>query len=347
MLFPAKSKGYFVDSQEHGTFIARTSGPSAPFVVEELREVAPGDDAALQETLRQLQPKRTQTGYLHATVGIHSERQLLRRATLDLKRVKDNGYLDEVLTSQFRVEADKVMAAVLNATDGTEYDLAKAAQKEVLFCALPTDEIIKVQDGLLAKGLYPERLEIGSVASLGALVNYLAYARSKVPALVLELGLDNTLSFIVSASGVDSSRPIPIGLSSMIPVVQKELGLKDEESARKLFYSNTFDFTGMGPQLIGRLLKELQSSIGFYEVQTGLTVGQVICTQLPLKLAWIADVIAGQLGVKRLKLDLPSWLGSHKISLADAAHPLAADPRWLGVFGLMVHYHASAPETKE
>ena len=37
------------------------------------------------------------------------------------------------------------------------------------------------------------------------------------------------------------------------------LGLKDEESARKLFYSNTFDFTGMGSVLTKKLIKELQS----------------------------------------------------------------------------------------
>ena len=77
------------------------------------------------------------------------------------------------------------------------------------------------------------------------------------------------------------TRPIPQGLESMIPVVQKELGLKDEESAKKLFYSNTFDFTSMGNALIKKLLKELQSSIGFYEVQTGQSVGLLHGTQLP------------------------------------------------------------------
>lgn len=347
MLFSQKTKGFFVDCNEHGVFVARTSGSSAPFVVEELREAPPGDTAALAEILKQLQPKRSQTGYVHATVGMHSERRLLRRASLEMKRIKETGYLDEVLTTQFRIEPEKYMAAVLHANDGSEYEVGKSQSKDVIFCGMPSDEIVAFQDGVLEKGIYPERLEIGSVASLGALNDYLNFTRSKVPTLLLELGFESTHSFILSATGVDSSRPINIGLSSMIPVVQKELGLKDEESAKKLFFSNTFDFTGMGPLLIQRLLKELQSSIGFYEVQTGLTIGQVICTQLPAKLAWIADVIAAQLAIKRLKLDLVTWLNARHITLADAAHPLASDARWLGVFSLMVHYHASAAEKKD
>ena len=245
------------------------------------------------------------------------------------------------------VEPDKFIAAVLNANDGAEYDTVKAAQKDVIFCGVPQEEVIAFQDSVLAKGIYPERVEIGSLAGLGALVDYLSYTQSKIPTLVLELGFDATHSFIISANGIDSSRPIPIGLSSMIPVVQKELGLKDEESARKLFFSNTFDFTGMGAQLIQRLLKELQSSIGFYEVQTGLTIGQVVCTQLPLKLSWIADVIATQLAVKPLRMDVVPWLHARNITLADSPNSLAADSRWLGVFSLMVQYHGLAPEKKD
>ena len=127
----------------------------------------------------------------------------------------------------------------------------------------------------------------------------------------------------------------------MVPIVQKELGLKDEESARKLFYSNTFDFTGMGPLLVKRLLKELQSSIGFYEVQTGQSVGQVLCTQLSPKLAWLDAAIASALGITSLTLDPAPWLQSRQISLPEALAKTAQDIRWFGLLGLMAHYHSS------
>jgi Tfp pilus assembly PilM family ATPase len=183
-----------------------------------------------------------------------------------------------------------------------------------------------------------------SVAILGALANYLTFKQTKAPVLLLEIGEQNTHSFIVNADGVEITRPIPSGVAEMIPVVQKELGLKDDESARKLFYSNTFDFTGMGGQLIKRLLKELQSSIGFYEVQTGQSIAHVLCTQLPANLGWLGNTIAGALGVTPFKMDLLPWLESLNLKLADGAQPAQFDERWLGLCALMASYNnAVAP----
>jgi hypothetical protein len=115
--------------------------------------------------------------------------------------------------------------------------------------------------------------------------------------------------------------------------------LKDEESARKLFFSNTFDFTNMGVMLVKKLLKELQSLIGFYEVQTGQSIGQVVCTQIPPKLAWLSNIIAKELGVSVLKLDLADWLKSRQITFASPSAS-SLDPRWLGLFSLMVFYES-------
>jgi len=344
MLFAQKSKGYFVDFGDNVITVARTSAPQAPLTIEQVIEVPAGDAAALADGLRQIQPKKNPSGYLHATVGVYPPKRLVRRASLELKRVKEPGYLTEVASTQFRIEAEKHTLAVLNSSDGSDYDVAKATQKEVLFCGLGNDEIVEIQDRLLASGIYPERLELGTVAALGALVNLLAAAKSKTPTLVLEIGVDSTHSFILSGDGVETSRPIPQGLASMIPVVQKELNLKDEESARKLFFFNTFDFTGMGPALIRRLLKELQSSIGFYEVQTGQSIGQVCCLLLPPKLGWLEAVLASQLGVAPVQLDLAAWLAAREI--APPATGLSIDGRLLGLLGLMAHYHAVLPEKK-
>jgi Tfp pilus assembly PilM family ATPase len=261
---------------------------------------------------------------------------LVRRATLDLKRVKEAEYMNELVSSQFRVEPNQFALALLNASDGFDYDFSKAAQKEVVVCGLPSDEIIEMQDALLALDIYPDRLELTTVAMLGLLADYLAFTKSKTPLLVLELGTETTHSFIVTAGGLDAARPIPQGFESMIPVVQKELGLKDEESAKKLFYSNTFDFTGMGSALIKKLVKELQSSIGFYEVQTGQSIGQVLCTQVPPKMTWIDGAIAGMLGVAGLQADLQPWLQARGVTISEEAAIAGRDLRWLGLLGLIV-----------
>ena len=352
MLFSPKVKGYFIEQTEHAWLMARTSAVGVPCAIEEFREVPLNDTAALAGALRDIQLKKSPSGYLHATCAVYPPKRLVRRASLELKRVKDPGYLVEVCTQQFRVEAEKYTLAVLNAADGSDYDINRAAGKEVMFCGLPGEDIVAIQNALLASGVYPERLELGSVSVLGGVIDYLAFGKSKTPTLVLEVGGDTTHSYIVSAGGVEASRPIQQGIAAMIPVVQKELGLKDEESAKKLFYSNSFDFTGMGPQLIKRLLKELQSSIGFYEVQTGQSIGQVICTLLPAKLDWLESAIATALGVTALTFDFNPWLQARQIGVSDHAAGAGLDRRWFGLLALIARYnlpeaaHAAAAEKK-
>ena len=343
-----KTKGFFIEINEHTVLLARTSSPDAPMVVEELKQLLAGDDAALQTAIKELMEKRSASGYMHSRCAVYPARRLVRRATLDLKRVKDPAYYAEVCTQQFRIEPEKYMLAVLHSSDGTDYDAAKATtQKEVVFVGGPNDELLEMQNRVLGLGIYPERLELGTLSTVGGLVDYLAHTQSKTPTLVLEMGTDNTQSFIVSSTGLDIARPVPHGLEAMIPVVQKELNLKDEESARKLFYSNTFDFTNMGGQLIKKLHKELQSSIGFYEVQTGQSIGQVVCTQLPAKLGWLEGAIAKELGVDVLKMDFAPWLQTRQITFADPDAATKLDATWLGLFSLMASYDAVITEEKK
>ncbi len=340
MFLATKSKGFCVEVGEHSTLVARLNQSGAPLIVEELKELPNADVEALKEWVKGTEGKGS-TGYAHATCGIYPAKRVVRRHTLDLKRIKDPAYFNEVYAQQFRVEPDKYTIRVLNPGDGSDYDAVKGTQKEVLFCGLPSDDIIAAQDRLLELGIYPERLELGTLATLGGMANYLKFKQSKSPLLLLEIGEEVTQSFILSAEGVDISRPIPSGIAAMIPVVQKELGLKDEESAKKLFYSNTFDFTSMGLTLVKKLLKELQSSIGFYEVQTGQSIGSVFCTQLPASLTWLGTTMAGNgaLGVPTLKMDMVPWLESLNIKLADGISPNPPDERWAGLFSLIASYN--------
>lgn len=347
MLFGKKTKGFCIDFGDQAVLVARLSQENPPLVIEELKEFAPADSTGLQAYLKESEG-RGPTGYAHSRVGLYPAKRVVRRHTMDLKRVKDPTYFNEVLSQQFRVEAERYTTLILNPEDGAEFDHAKGTQKEALFCGMPADDIIQWQDKLLESGIYPERLELGTVATLGALVSYQKFKQTKAPLLLLEMGEDATQCFILGADGVDISRPIASGIAAMIPVVQKELGLKDEESAKKLFYSNTFDFTSMGTTLIKKLLKELQSSIGFYEVQTGQSIGQVLCTQLPPNLSWLGASLAGALGVSTAKLELVPWAESLGITLGSGVTLAAPEERWIGLFGLMASYnHGPAVPTEQ
>jgi hypothetical protein len=343
MFLSKKTKGYFVEHNSHSMLFARTSAASGPMVIEELLSCEPDKAEALTETLKKLQPKKSgPRGYVHATCGAYSAKRIVRHASLEPKRYKDAAYVNEVLAGQVRIEQpDLYTLALLNANDGTDFDFTSTTKKEAIFAGMLNEEILSLQNVLLEGGIYPERLEVGTLATLGALIDYQTFSQLKAPTLVLEIDADATQSFIVSDKGLEASRPIAQGLDAMIPAVQKEIGLKDEEAARKLFYSNAFDFTGMGPVLIKKLLKELQSSIGFYEVQTGQSIGQVVCTLLPPKLGWLENAISSQLGVSALTVDYTTWLQARDITFADTASKQELNNRWLGIFSLMLtHNHA-------
>jgi hypothetical protein len=347
MFFSAKSKGFFVDSGVNTVFLARTSNSVSPFLVEEIIECPAGDPVALTEAINTIQPIKVASGYVHAVCGITTPNRVVRRLAVDLKRIKEPTYLNELTAQQLKIEPEQFTLAALSPVRGTDYDLVKSAEKDVLICGLPNSDRVVLQQAILEAGIYPEMMELVSVASVGAMIDYLCFAGIKTPVLMLEVEAQSTNAYIVSAAGLEATRTIHQGLDSMIPHVQKELGVKDEAAARKLFLSNAFDFTAMGSNLIKKVIKELQSSMGFYEVQTGQSIGQVACTVLPDKLAWLEAVIAADLGISVLKPDISAWLTARSITLAEHLVPATQDIRRMGLLGLMVRNNASHSTASE
>jgi len=346
MLFAAKPKGIFVEFTDHSRKVVRINLAASPLVVEEFAECDEGDEEGWTELVEHFLPKKAPNGLLQATCAINPMSRLIRRATIEPKKLKNSDYLSGFAATQFRIEPNDYNLALLNHDSGTEYDMAKGTGKEVLVVGFKKSAVKEVQDNLLEEGIYPDRMELGSLSMLGGLVDFLKFSNIKMPVVVLELEMESTHSYIVSAAGVEASRILPQGLKAMIPVVQKELGLKDEESAKKLFFSNTFDFSGMGPALIRRLLNELQSSIGFFEVQTGQSIGHVFCPKLPSKLEWLEEVIGSQLAVPALPMDLKPWLESKGVTLSEDTAEMELTRNWFGVLSLITRYDAVEEEKK-
>ncbi len=98
MLFAKKSKGFCVEIGEHATLLAKLSEPEAPFIVEELKELPSTDADSIVAWTKGTEGKGS-TGYAHATCGVYSPKRIVRRHTLDLKRVKDPAYFNEVYSS--------------------------------------------------------------------------------------------------------------------------------------------------------------------------------------------------------------------------------------------------------
>ena len=173
------------------------------------------------------------------------------------------------------------------------------------------------------------------MATIGALMHYCRVANIVGPVLMAEISTASSNVYIFDNNDLSVCRPINHGVQGMFPVVQRELGLKDEESARKLFFSDTFDFTEMAPALLKNLLKELQASSGYYEVQTGQTIGHIFIGNIPSNLSWMIKTLSRSLGIDSLEIDYEKWLSALGGTPSDAVDLLSLDPRWCGTFALM------------
>ncbi|MGF1484716.1 MAG: hypothetical protein ACFBZ8_10180 [Opitutales bacterium] len=339
----AKSKGLFIELSEYAILAARTSSLQPPFTVETLVEFPAGLSEETGKELTQLTGLR-KGGYVPVVSSAFPVNRFVRRASLDHpNKARDISYLNELLRSQFRIDPAANAVKVLESKTGRELDFNRTPSKEVLFAGAALDEWTSLQADLVANSLYPERLELGSLSILGGLANYLRFREDNRPVMSIELTADSAQVFILSSEGLDVSRPIPFGLRSMFPIVQEELGLKDEQSAEKLFYSDTFDFTEMAPVLLKKLLREVQASAGFYEVQTGQTISQLFLGHLPRSLSWIGSSFARSLAVEILQPVYEEWIEHLGIQVDPEVELGNRGSRWFGLFSMMGDFRPSDP----
>lgn len=349
-MLSTKNKGFFVELGTFSLLSATTSGLSSPATIERLFEVPVQDDwSGFRSQLEPLIGGKGQR-YVPSHCSIYPPSRFFRRFTIEsAAKAKDPGFFPNLLADQMRIDLSANMATVVNAGDGSEFSTAKpmANQKEVLIAGLGHKDRDEAQGRLVANSVYPSSLQLGTLSVLGGLLSYAQCKSLDRPTLLLEITPGDANLFIVSKHQVDVCRPIPYGLNVMFPIIQKELGLKDEASAKKLFFSNTFDFTEMGGVLLRKMLKELQASTGFYEVQTGQTIGQLFVTQLPRNLGWIETVLSRSLGVPVLHIDYEPWLESRQIKGGAELQLANLDNRWFGLMSLIGQYSGGKDAVKE
>ena len=329
--------GIFLDHGGDTVRVARTSAFAAPFTVEEVGECAAGDQTGLAQLLQRLSPRRSAARRVHARVAIRPEGQLMRVLTAEPKRLGEPDYFAALCSGQLQIDPQAYLLSVLHAEDGRPFDPARTGERELFFCGLPLAELEAAQGGLVDQDIYPESLELGTVATLGAVVDHVRHAGLTAPVLVLELGGARSHAHVVSGAGVCYSRPLSSGLDAMVPLVQLNLGLKDAAAAKKLLYANAFDFSAMGPELTLALAREVHALISHLEVRTGRSVGHVLNLRLPAKLAWLGTALARGLGLEPLAPAMENWLTARGITMAPAVRAaVLPDPSWLGVWGLML-----------
>ncbi|MFU8847848.1 MAG: hypothetical protein ACNA77_03925 [Opitutales bacterium] len=337
-----KTKGLFVDFSEFAILAARTSGYKLPMVIEEIAEFQLKDEQdpkEIEDFFRELVNYRG-ASYFVSRCGVYPDRRFVRFYEAEsVNKVKDSELLIDILKSEFKIDALSSSVAMLDAKDGADIDPENANTRRLIFCGAPNESFKAEQDRLLSYGIYPQRLELSTISTLGGVIDYARFNNINSPILCFELTSQCANICIVNRGQVEVARPVPFGLDIFYPLLQRELGLKDENSARKLFFSNTFDFAEMGPKLLRRLTKELQATTGFYEVQTGLTISHAFLSVLPKNLSWIAQTVADSLALEILQPSLEGWLESLNVKLGNDVEVSNLGARWMGLFSLMGEFH--------
>jgi len=336
-----KTKGLFVEVNGFSYLVAAATGLTPPFTLESISEFPRHEPGKLKDFLFQDNSRRNK--YYHSHCGIVPESRFFRLHSIEsMARAREPEYFNELFEKQFRINPKSSQYSTINAQTGGAFSSEKslASQKDLILCGADAREITAFQDNLVECGIYPQSLQMSTLSGLAGLKHYLKIKDISDPVLLVEMTTNSANFFIVTSDKVDLCRPISYGFNAVLPIIQQELGLKDEESARSLFFSNTFDFREIGAKLLRKILKELNSSTGFYEVQTGQTIPYLYMVSLPENLGWIPEVISSEMDIGLLDIDWSGWAQGLGIEFGDDCSAADFGPSRFGLFSLFLNFES-------
>jgi hypothetical protein len=339
-----KAKGLFIEVNGFSYLFASVNSLNAPLTIEGMHEVPRQEPGQLREQIEEVLGQGGNR-YMQAHCSIVPESRFFRLHTVEsLSKAKSSDYFVELMETQFRIDPEVNRVAVLSARNGAAFNTEKpaAGHRDLLLAGAESREFDAFQSNLIECRVFPRSLQLGTLSSLAGLKHYLRFKEMETPVLFIEMTQHSANLFILTPDKVDLCRPINFGYNSVLPVLQQELGLKDEESARNLFFSDTFDFREIGSKLLRRLLKELQASSGFYEVQTGMTIPHLYMGMLPSKLSWVAEVIADHLEMELLVPTWETWLDSVNVTLSEDCSPDNFNSASFGLCSMLINFEDTA-----
>ncbi|MCX6620908.1 MAG: hypothetical protein NTY38_07475, partial [Acidobacteria bacterium] len=101
-----------------------------------------------------------------------------------------------------------------------------------LLVGLPLSSVRDVQNRLRKMRIRPQRLEVGSVALLGALMRHLRQIAYPHAVVACELGVSQTRIYLLGKDGVHTPAALPHGLRSIEETAMKELSAPDIATAK-------------------------------------------------------------------------------------------------------------------
>ncbi len=343
-MISAKKNNFIVEYRPSSIRAARISSATAPAVVESLLEIDLDGEADVADKVRDFCGAKG-NAYMHAACSVYPDQRLVRQIVLDAPRGKEADFVLTYLRETVGVDPDEFSTYCLSAQDGTDADLSAFNKKNVLLCGAPKPSVVEVQNRLVDSAIYPDRLEIGTIGIIGALRDMLGAQEGSPTMLFLEIDTDSTNAVIVGEQGVEMARCIDCGARQIASALKEEMNLKDESAAERILLSKDFDLGPIAPKILRKLIRELQSSIGFFEVQSGSSVSQLFCLKQGRSLPWLQASVCELLNLEQLSLSLSDWLASRQLSFASEELTEKLDGTWVGIFSLALELGKGEPSS--
>lgn len=300
-----KTVAYRLAMGDFGLALAKGNFSTVPAKIEKIKVIEP-DAPDVASQVREF-VGADKGKHVKVAASFAPASRFLKKAPVESpSKAKSPTFLADLMQSACKINPDECEVAAL-LPNGDHYDSDAAAPKELVFVGAQTRDVAQFQQMLVDWGLYPVSIEISTLSLLAATAKIADSEGRKSPTLVLEIGEDASSIYILNNGNLDFSRQVPFGFKAMLPQIKSELGLADELVAKKILWANTFDFTEMAPILLRRLVKEIQASVGFYEVQTGYATGQILIPDLPARFNWITTHLARSLSLDSMQANLEHW----------------------------------------
>jgi hypothetical protein len=315
-----------------------------PLQVEALAEVHPSNEEALSTWLGAHFKDYAGTGYIPAYCGFHPAQRVLVRENLYSRRFADPAYLPGLIAEHAKVSSarDWQMTA-LNPSEGVLMTAESVARPGLLF-GVPWTAIREQQQRLLRLGLRPRRLEVGTMALLGALNQHLARTINANAIVVCEIERTQTRTYVVAKDGVHTLPPLPHGLLSILESSLKELGVPDVTTALRQLEDPPEGILAHGRRLVRVISRHLKPAVDHFELKTGHRIETFFCSQLPARLEWLGMALGAAVELEVLVPNFEAWLPT--VGLKVDAGTATLNSSWLATLSLVAQRAAIPDEQK-
>jgi len=345
-LLAKRKKAVFAEIGDHRVLLARTDSFATPMKIEAVRECQPGATSP-GEILEFCEVGR-RGSYAEAVCGVYpSPRIFHRHATDNPNKTRGDEFAQRVLREDLRLDPKETRYRLLHPLSGLLHDPLNTPSREVIFAGASRQSLLDSQTTCLDLGLFPQRLELAYVPLFAGIRRLLLAGEIDSSVLVIDLSDHAGHAFVVDRSGLALTVRFERGLMQMVPVVQRGLGLRDEKSAEKVFFSQTFDFADMGELLLQDFIRDIKASAGQFEVTTGRSIGHLLLTNLSPELSWIQDAFVSSLSLKPWEPPLREVLDEGGIDPGDCWEQWKTNPaRWFPIACLMTRFEAETEKGK-